>query len=118
MCDSLLGPLSNSAQPSVVCNPILSASLETESWAVSHGCTSIALVRPSRKKNLQTMVPSRFMAAISTEEGGSLLFSVNAKLDNLLYCADLTVTYQLTLCILHQIFEDRTSRFTFSGSNM
>ena len=72
MCDSLLGPLSNSAQPSVVCNPILSASLDTESWAVSHGCTSIALVRPSRKKNLQTMVPSRFMAAISTEEGGSL----------------------------------------------
>ena len=48
----------------------------------------------------------------------SKLFSVNAKLDNLLYCADLTVTYQLTLCILHQIFEDRTSRFTFSGSNM
>ena len=64
------------------------------------------------------MVLSHFMAAISTEEGGSLLFSVNAKLDNLLYCADLTVTYQLTLCILHQIFEDRTSRFTFSGSNM
>ena len=112
-----MGPLSNSSQPPVICSPILYASLDTESCAVSHRCTSIGLVCPSRK-NLQTVVLSHFMAAISTEEGGSLLFSVNAKLDNLLYCADLTVTYQLTLCILHQIFEDRTSRFTFSGSNM
>ena len=110
-----MGPLSNSSQPPVICSPILYASLDTESCAVLH--RRIGLVCPSRK-NLQTVVLSHFMAAISTEEGGSLLFSVNAKLDNLLYCADLTVTYQLTLCILHQIFEDVTSRFTFSGSNM
>ena len=30
----------------------------------------LPLVRPSRKKKRQTMVPRRFMAAISTEDGG------------------------------------------------
>ena len=33
--------------------PIFSASLATEFSAVSQGCTSIALVRPSKKKNLK-----------------------------------------------------------------
>ena len=45
----------------------------------------------------------------------SKLFSVNAKLDNLLYCADFTVTFKLTLCILHQIFEDITSKIHILG---
>ena len=57
--------------------------MDTESCAVLHRCTSISLVCPSRK-NLQTVVPSHFMAMISTKEGGNLLFSVTAKLDNLL----------------------------------
>ena len=62
MCDSLFGPLSKSAQPSKVWSPILSASFDTESWAVSHGWTSMAFVLPSKKKNRQTIVPRRFIA--------------------------------------------------------
>ena len=39
----------------------------------------LTLVLPSRKKNRQTIVPNRFMAVISTVEGGFFLTAVRIR---------------------------------------
>ena len=74
MCSS---PLSGrdwyNAHPSSDCRPILSANFCKTSLAVSHGCTSNAFVLPSKKKNRHTIVPNRFIAVISTVDGGFFL---------------------------------------------